>query len=496
MAARSQVFREQVLSRFKDPFTIETFGELLAHAKRLSAQKKVKVYLVGGYLRDYLLGRPCRDFDFAVSHKAIDFGRAFARRIKGAFVLLDEEADCCRIVKKMGQDAATFDFAGFRARSLRGDLARRDFTINTLSLNISAIGQDKPLGDVMRDPLKGQKDILSGKIRAVSAKAFAEDPLRLLRAFSLQAILGFAIETQTRARVKKERHLLRLTARERIREELFKILASPRCYETFRQMDRIGLLEEVMPQVSVMYKVSQGGYHHLDVWRHSLEALRQLEMLLKSEMKNPDIAEHLNENLGSGHTRLAVLKLGTLLHDIGKPAAKSEGKGRSIFHGHEHIGRSIARKTALMLKISTRERRVLEDLVRFHLRPGYLSNFRRPSDRAVFRFLRDTGEEAAAVLLLSLADQRATRGPMTSQADQRHHEKVVRLVLGRYFEKKKEKPFQRLINGHDLIKELGLTPSPLFAKLLKEVEEQQVLGKVTSRREAVALASRIAGKQS
>ena len=171
---------------------------------------------------------------------------------------------------------------------------------------------------------------------------------------------------------------------------------------------------------------------------------------------------------------------------------KREPGGRTSFHGHEHTGRRIGRIIAKNLMLSTRERYALEDMVSLHLRPGYLSNFKRPSDKAVFRFFRDARDEAVSILLLSMADQRSTRGPLTTAYDIAHHEAISLPLIGKYFERKKEKPFVRLLTGHDLIKELGLKPGPHFTAILAKVEEAQHLGKALTRDEAMAIARKAA----
>ncbi len=135
----------------------------------------------------------------------------------------------------------------------------------------------KTLDDSAILEVKGaRRDLKAGVVRMVNPKVFKDDPLRLLRAFTLQATLGFKMDAQTRTQIKKDAHLISTVAAERIREEIFKILASSRAYETLSEMDKIGLLPKVIPQITVMYGVHQGGYHHLDVWRHSLEVIAQI----------------------------------------------------------------------------------------------------------------------------------------------------------------------------------------------------------------------------
>ena len=289
----------------------------------LARQKKVKVYLVGGFLRNYLLGRPCLDFDFAVSKDAIRLARLFGKKIKGAFVLLDEEHGCARIVKKQDGRLLTFDFADFRDKNLKQDLRRRDFTINTLCCSILHLGENpRRVYSVLIEGKKALKDLARKKFSMVSAQSFKEDPLRLLRAFSLRAQLNFDIEKKTLTQIKKDRELIKKAAYERIRDELFKILLTSRASENLRLMDKIGLLEEIIPHITVMFSVTQGGYHHLDVWPHSLQVLEELEMILEEFRKDPYISDYLNESLAGERTRLSILKLAALLHDIGKPQTK------------------------------------------------------------------------------------------------------------------------------------------------------------------------------
>ncbi|MBI4309791.1 MAG: HD domain-containing protein, partial [Candidatus Omnitrophica bacterium] len=448
-----------------------------------------RVFLVGGFLRNYLMPLPSPypprqvggiDFDFAVDTGSLAFARAFARRIKGAFVLLDQEHGSARVVKNQGATAWTFDFTDFRGRNIREDLARRDFTVNTFCIDITT--------EKDHSPKAALKDLNTKTIRMVSKRAFIDDPLRLLRAFSLSAQAGFAIEPVTFACIQKNARLINASAMERLREEMFKILHSPRAFKTLKAMDQIGLLERVLPHIAVMYGIKQVGYHHLDVWKHSLEVVHQLEEIIHKPDTSPILKGYLEEEIGGSHKRFALLKLAAVLHDIGKPDTRKKEKDRMTFHGHEHVGEGITRKAAKHLKLSVRERHFLEDAVRLHLRPGYLSNFKRPSHRMVFRYMRDTKAEAASIAVLAMADQRATRGPLTTAARAKHHEQICRLVIDEYFQEKAKPVRERLLTGHDLINRLRLKPSPLFAEILNAVREAQALGTVTTKDQAVDLA--------
>jgi putative nucleotidyltransferase with HDIG domain len=456
--------------------------------------KNIDLFLVGGFLRDTLLNKSGHDFDFALERGAIAFARTLAKNIKGAFVLLDQEHGCARVVKKTAAGIETFDFADFRAPTLKGDLTHRDFTINAFALKINGLSADTEMVENILDFSGGLKDLKARRLRMVRATTFKEDPLRLLRSFSLRAQLDFTIEAKTLAQIKKDTPLLRNVARERILDEFFKVLQSPRAADNLRAMDKISLLEQVIPQITIMYRVKQGGYHHLDVWPHSLETVAQLENVFVEYANDAEVNAYLDETLAGTRTRRGLLKLAALLHDIGKPQTRKKEKDRMSFHSHEHVGKGISRSVAKLMMLSSRERMMLEDIVLWHLRPGYLSNFKKPSERAVFRYFRDTKDEAAAVALLSIADQRSTRGPLSSKTNETHHLKICRQLIEQFFAAKKEKPFVCLINGNDLIKKLKIKPGPIFGKIIQGVEEAQATGKITTKDEALALAKKILAK--
>jgi len=459
--------------------------------KPLAKSQRAQIVLVGGALRDYFLDKECVDFDFATSRHAIKIAHAFARKIHGAFVLLDEEHACARVARKEKGQLLTFDFADFRAPGLHGDLAHRDFTINALAVNIKDLPAQKGLQKILVDRTHGRTHLRARTIKMVSAKAFAEDPLRMMRAFSLRAVFHFDIEKQTLLQIKKNIDLLSRVARERVRDELFKVLSSSRAFENLKAMHRIRLLERVIPQIGLMVHLPPGGYHHLSLLEHSFETVRQLEKLLPEFKNNPKIKEYLNEKLAFGRNRESLLKLAALLHDVGKPETCRKENGKISFHGHEHSGRYIVRNVAKMLKLSLRERNILEAIVLHHLRPGYLSNFKNPSPRAIFRYFRDSGQEAMSVLLLSLADQRSAKGPLSTEAHERHHEKIVRRLFDEHLNKKKIVKKVRLLSGDDLIKNLKLKPAPIFKKILFTVEEKQALGEITTKAEALDVARRM-----
>ena len=466
--------------------------KLLQRTLRFSRYKKAGLYLVGGYLRDFVLRRRRQnpDIDICLPRGAVGFAAGLAGYLKAGFVVLDREHGSCRIVKKLKDDVYTLDFSDWRGPTLADDLLHRDFTINTLALSLKDALASKPQRGSWIDLYGAAKDLKSNTIRTVNPRAFDEDPLRILRAFSLAAILGFKIEKQTLSLTQAKAAKLRRVSFERVRDELFKILDTPHSHKCLSLMDGLGILKIIIPEFEPMRGVSQGPYHHLDILKHTFETLRQLEDLLEELRHKKQLKDYLDEPLSAGRRRFALMKLGALLHDIGKPRARRR-EGRKIkFHGHERIGCRISEDISRRLKLSNAEWRALEKMVFWHLRPGYLGDYEEPSRRAIFRYLRDTSEEAASVLLISLADQRATRGPLTTRSSRLRHERVCFRLIGEYFREKRRKAPQRLVTGDDLIREFKLSPSPLIGKLLGELKELQAIGRITNRQEALEAAGK------
>jgi len=460
---------------------------ILSPLQRFFKTKNTKAYIVGGIIRDILIRRRKEnlDIDLALERSAIRLAREFAAQIKGGYVVLDREHGAARVVKKYRGINYTVDFTDFRGRTLEEDLKHRDFTINALAMDLLKL-------DKLIDPCKGLNDIKRRVIKVLGKETFREDPLRILRAFSLSCVLGFKIDKNTEELAGLNKKRLGTVSGERIRDEVFKILHQDNFYKYLLILDEMGILSVIFPEVDIMRGVAQGPYHHLDVWMHTLETCRQLENIIKEAKKKQQLRMYLDEVISSDRKRAALIKIGALLHDIGKPQSMRRKAGKILFHGHERIGRDITRSIALRLKVSNDEREALEKMVFWHLRPGYLADIEEPTPRAVFRFFRDTQKEGVSVLLLSLADQRSTKGPLTSRAGRASHEKIVAGLLKEYFHSLKQKKMPRLITGNDLIKKLKLIPSPIFSKILREVEEMQAAGEIKTKTEALEVARRMA----
>jgi tRNA nucleotidyltransferase/poly(A) polymerase len=273
------------------------------------------LYLVGGTVRNLIMDSVPKDIDL-VCRNAKDYATSIAKQKNAALVPMEKKPDepCYRVVDREHTDNF-LDIAEMRGEDIYEDLQQRDFTINAVAIEVLENGT---LGKTV-DPLKGIQDIRNRVIRVASEKSLVSDPLRILRAFRFAATLGFTIDHTTWKQMKRVVPLVVTVSVERITAELFFILRSSRSALYFRKMDEIGLLEVLFPEILPMKSCDQNGYHHLNVWDHSLMVLENTEEIIHNLVEifgkwSTDIAEDLSLN-----DRLPLLKLAALLHDSGKP---------------------------------------------------------------------------------------------------------------------------------------------------------------------------------
>jgi len=458
----------------------------------LAKKNNIQVWLVGGFLRDAFLEtrKDLTDFDFCVEKNTLRFARSFRKCAAAKLITLDAKQKSYRVIVNKGKEIYTYDFTQCRGSNLREDLTLRDFTINTLALNLNDFPRVKVL-----DLLGARLDLAKRKIRVINEGVLRSDPLRILRAFSLAGIYGFSIEKRTLKLLIKCKSLLKRVSGERISEEMFKIFAVDNCYRVIKEMSESFIIDEAIPHITEQRNVSQGGYHHLGVWRHSLEVLFRLETLIRRKLSSRgEWADYFNRSFANKHRLISILKLACLLHDAGKPLAKRIKNKKPIFYAHEKIGTGLMDDVCRRMKLSLKEKEILKHLVSWHLRPGYLADQNYPSSRAIYRFFRDTGRDGVAVTILSLADWRATRGPLVDNKKRRGHERVMFGLINRYFEDKKKKPLPKIINGFNVMKKFKIDSSPLVGKILRKIKEEQALGKITNKHEAYKLAEIVVRK--
>ncbi|MGD8238055.1 MAG: HD domain-containing protein [Armatimonadota bacterium] len=449
----------------------------VAEVADLAEEAGLHVFVVGGFIRDVILGRPSPDVDFVVPGAA-DFARDFSGRVRGTYVLLHEDHETARVAVRKRM----YDFADVRGESIAEDLARRDFALNAIAYDLDATA--------LVDPLGGMEDIDSGIVRVASDRALQDDPVRIVRAFRFAAELGFEIQEGTAALIADAAARLADAAGERVRAELLSMLTVPRAAPFVRQMDELGVLAALLPQLAETKGVTQDDRHHLDVWEHTLATFEQVEEILcHVEHYFPAHTREMQRYLARGET-VGVLKLAALLHDVAKPAVMQvDDEGRPAFAGHSAEGARMAGRAADRLRLSRRDRQALVGLVRHHRRPMELIEVAargklRP--RTMARYFRTTGHHSVGLLLLALAHGRAMLGPAQAPDWQAAVTELVSRLLDFYFDEyvPKEK-LPRLLTGRDLLDEFSLSPGPELGEMLEALQDAQMADQVRTKQEAL-----------
>lgn len=477
-------------SQFNPALVEPAIMTLLQSVARVLSARGAPSYLVGGFVRDALLGREMADVDIAVGGDALAAGQALAEALGGTYVLLDAENRIARVVLKGQPDIDLSSFSG----TIEQDLARRDFSIDAMALDLQGLMS----GAVpVLDPRHGMDDLDHGIVRSVSGTSLSDDPVRLLRAVRIAGELCFAIEHMTGVLVRQSAGMLAGVAGERVREELLRLLDVSRGGRFLLTLDEFGLLDVLFPEMLPTRDVTQPAEHHWDVFQHSVHAVSAVDFILHQGMWDypaPGVleavpwseacAQHFEGLVGGGCTRRTLLKLVAFLHDVAKPQTKApDENGRMRFLGHPEQGEAVVTQVLQRLRFSTRETKLAGIMVKYHLRPTQMGE--PPSGRAIYRYFRDTGDAGVDILYLSLADHLATRGPDLIPSHWRLHADNVRYVLDEHYRHPVTIPPQKLVDGNDVMDVFGLPPGKRVGELLEAVREAQAAGELTTRQEAL-----------
>ncbi len=424
----------------------------------------LEAYLVGGYVRDLMLGRPTNDIDVVVVGKGIEMARAFAKALgRGAKLSVFHNFGTAQ-VKWHGQE---IEFVGARRESyshdsrkpvvedgtLEDDQNRRDFTINALAVCLNAAR----LGELV-DPFDGLRDLEDGIIATPLDPdvTFSDDPLRMMRCVRFSTQLGFFIEDETFDALTRNRERIKIISAERIIDELNKIMMARVPSRGFVELHRCGLLELILPELAALDCVeTRNGRSHKNNFYHTLEVL--------------DSVASRSDNL--------YLRWAALLHDIGKPRSKRWENGVGwTFHNHNYIGQKMVKPLFRRLKLPLDEReKYVEKLVGLHMRPIAIADDI-VTDSAVRRLLFDAGDDIDDLMLLCEAD-------ITSKNEVRKQRflnnfQIVRRKLVAIEEKDRIRNFQPPVDGLEIMHLFGLQPCQEVGTLKSALKDAILDGNV------------------
>jgi len=458
----------------------------------LIQDKSQPCYISGGTVRDWFLDLKPKDLDLTVERNSFEWAEELATKLDGTFIPMNADEDVARVVWQ----GTCIDFSSFRegAETIEEDLLKRDFTINSLAIRFPAQitdYQDDMVPPEIIDPVGGRGDLQQKVIRSTSEAAFISDPVRLLRAFRFMATFGFSLASQTEKQIQLHVNLLFLAAEERLAFELDAIMAVPESIATVKSMHRIGILEELIPELYRGVGVQQPASHHLDVFEHGIATLEQMEMVQQKPAKYfPEAGDMLREYLKVGRRKI-LLKWTALLHDLGKPETleiQEDRGGRITFYNHDKEGARLFGIIAERFKWSRDDKEFVSCLISIHMWPFHLNNARKKTGvtpKAYLRLIKSVGEEYPGLFILSMADSLAGKGigkpprmeeeiAVLFQETQLQYLRIIQPILAK-----------RLLTGHDLITYFKLEPGPIFGEIFDRLENAQVEEEVLNREQAL-----------
>lgn len=436
-----------------------------------------EIYLVGGSVRDFAMDKTSLDRDLiVVGVDARDFALRIAEFFNAVFVPLDEVNRIYRVV--LPDKINYFDITNPVEGSIDKDLARRDLTVNAVAVNLSTME--------ILDKFNGLNDILNKQLNSVSEKNFIDDPLRILRAFRFMSVLGFKMSDELMCIIKKHINLLNLPAVERINYELLKLFGGNFAYDTLLSLDNTGGLEVLFPFVSELKRVPPNTHHHLDLFYHSLETVRQIQLLYLNAEK--EVQSHLEEVSFGAHPRLAFLKLAGFMHDIGKFSTWSieEETGRHRFIKHDDAGAKLAVPFLRKMNFSNKQIDYLTSMIKNHMYPSQVISAPELNEKVMMRYVRKMEDNSIDVIILAMADRFSALGEAVTEDMVNQNISGLQNLMNFYISVKDSlEPLPKLLTGNEIMSLLNIKPSPLLGKIITALHDAQLSGDVMTKEHAI-----------
>lgn len=448
---------DEILNKIKENFTNE-------------------IYLVGGSVRDYLMGIESHDRDIIVMDEdAKNFSLKLQKLFDATFVPLDEENKIYRLV--MSDKINYIDITNPVGGTIEKDLMRRDLTINAIAVNINS-------GEVV-DISGGVTDIKNKCIHCVNEQNFVDDPLRLLRVYRFQSLYNFSIAPETLSAICKYVELIKKPAFERINYEVLRLFSGRYAHVALENMNKTWLLEEIFPFVKELKQVPPNSHHHLDLLHHSIETVKQIQEIYDNAQD--EVKEHLDRVDFGGFSRLAHLKFAGFIHDIGKFSTWTiEEGGRHRFIGHDDVGSKLAGTMLKKMHFSNKQVDYLTKMIKFHIYPSQLMSSPQITEKIMMRFVRKLDANSIDNIILAMADRLSARGPEITDEVVEHNINLLTTLMKFYLDVRETlKPLPIFLTGNDVMEILNIKPSPKLGKIMNSLHEAQLNGDVQTREQAV-----------
>ncbi len=423
-----------------------------------ASKHKVRLYIVGGAVRDHILGRPHRDYDFIIEGDPYHLLRSLGIFFETKYFPLGRGEKVYRLVK----GGKVLDFSTLSGKDIMDDLSRRDFTINAIAYS--------PQYKRFYSHPESFKHLLEKKLVLLSDRAIVEDPLRILRAFRYKATMNFELSEELKEEIYKKRELLKTVSRERILMEMEEIFLGEEVSQALLMMAELHILDVIFPEMESLRNLQQGENHIRDAFEHSVW-VTILALKLAKEGKVIRFSQDPKD--------LLVIGWSALFHDLGKPETKTTEEEEKVhFYGHEVVSKIKAKKIMDRYPFPSDIKKRILLVILNHMRPFQLikTGF---SEKSLRRLAHEMGEDIKSLLILSLAE---------TEEKGKEEEKTLLLELSRKIldlvEKENISHPPRLLTGKDLL-QMGFQPGKYMGEILKKITQLQIEGVIKNKEEAI-----------